>query len=237
MKRFYLTEQEFNSGTIFGEEYNHIKNVLRMKEGDLFIAFINTEEDYTCKITSIDKKEIRFEVVSSSKNVANPKIQIDVFEALAKGEKMELIAQKLTEIGVSNIYPLYIKNCDVKPNTTKTQRLEKIIISAAKQCGRSKLTFVHEIVDFKKSLNILKNYDLVLFANETEHKATIYDLLTKHKNARKIAYIIGPEGGFTPEEIEEYKKVAKSVSLGKRILRTETASIYLASILNDFYRN
>lgn len=237
MKRFYLTEQEFNSSIIEGEEYNHIKNVMRMTKGDSFIAFINNEKDYECTITEITKKGIAFNVIKEFKNNQNPKIQIDCFQALCKGEKLELIAQKLTEIGVSSIYPLYIKNCDVKPNTTKIGRLEKIVVSASKQCGRSLLTKIENIVTLDQMIKLFNYYDLVLFANEREDNKSVYEVLSKYKKAKKIAYIIGPEGGFTEAEIETLKKVSESVSFGPRILRTETASIYLASILNDFYRN
>ena len=222
MKRFYLTNEQFTTKTI---------------DGDEFIAFIGDANDYTCRIEDIKKDRIYFNVIESKMNIANPQINISLFQALAKGEKMELVAQKTTEIGISDFFPLYIKNCDVKPNTTKTTRLEKIIINACKQCGRSLLTNIHPIVNLNECLNIIKSYDVVLFANEREDSTRVYDVLTKHKAAKKIAIIIGPEGGFTEEEINTISSVATSVSFGKRILRTETASIYLTSIINDFYRN
>lgn len=237
MKRFYLTETQFNSSTVDGEEFNHIKNVMRLKKCDRFIAFFGSEKDFEVEITDIKKDCLTIKVINELSNSSNPNIKIDLFQSLAKGDKLELITQKVTEIGVSTIYPLFVKNCDVKPNTTKTSRLDKIIINACKQCGRSILTKVNPIIEIDECLNILTSYDLVLFANETEEITRIYDVLNKHKSATKIALIIGPEGGFTPEEIDKLKQVSTSVSFGKRILRTETASIYLSSIINDFYRN
>ena len=237
MKRFYLTQEQFNMRTIDGDEFNHIKNVMRMNKGDDFIAFIGNEKDFICQIEDIKKDYLHFTILDEKTNEKNPSIQIDIFQSLCKGEKLELIAQKTTEIGISNFITLYIKNCDVKTNTTKINRLEKIIISACKQCGRSSIPHVSQIININECIELLKQYDVVLFANETEENERIYDTLTKHSKAKKIAVIIGPEGGFTPEEITKLKEVSTSVSLGRRILRTETAGIYLCSIINDFYRN
>lgn len=237
MKRFYLTNQQFETRTVDGDEFNHIKNVMRMNRGDEFIAFIGDEKDYICNILEIKKDRIVFDIVNERINSSNPKINISLFQALAKGEKLELVAQKTTEIGISNFYPLHTKNCDVKPNTTKTSRLEKIVVSACKQCGRSILPKIHPVSSVLESLTLFKDFDLVLFANETETDTRVYDVLSKHKSAKNIALVIGPEGGFTPEEIALYKSYTTSVSFGKRILRTETASIYLVSIINDYYRN
>lgn len=237
MKRFFITKEQFDSSTISGDEFNHIKNVMRLKECDKFIAFFGDENDYEAEITTIKKDYLTFKILSCHKNNKNPNITIDLFQSLAKGEKMELVAQKVTEIGVSTIFPLFVKNCDVKPNTNKPARLEKIIINACKQCGRSHLTQISPVINLDECINIIKTYDLVLFANETERNERIYDTLNKNKSAQKVALIIGPEGGFTPEEIELLKQYSSSVSFGNRILRTETASIYLSSIINDFYRN
>ena len=237
MKRFYLNNEQFITKTIDGDEFNHIKNVMRMNKGDEFIAFIGDEKDYICTILEIKKDRLFFKIDSEQENLSNPKISIALFQSLAKGEKLELIAQKTTEIGITDFYPLYTKNCDVKPNTTKTNRLEKIVIGACKQCGRSVIPTIHPTTTTLESTKNLKEYDLILFANETEKESRIYDILSKNKTAKRIALIVGPEGGFTPEEIALYSSIASSVSLGSRILRTETASIYLTSIINDFYRN
>ena len=237
MKRFYISQDEFNNKIITGDEFNHIKNVMRLKEGDEFIAFFGDDFDYECEIETIKKNCLEFKILNKIKNTKNPLIVLDIFQSLAKGEKMELITQKATEMGVSTIFPLYVKNCDVKPNSNKPERLRKIVVNACKQCGRSNIPTITDIITFNDSIKLLKKYDLVVFANETEKASRVYDLLEKHKSAKKIAVIIGPEGGFTPEEINIFSTEAFSVSLGSRILRTETAAIYLSSIINDFYRN
>lgn len=237
MKRFYLTEEQFNNGIIDGDEFNHIKNVMRLKKCDNFVAFFGDEFDYTAEITEIKKDNLEFKVLNKTKNINNPQIKIDLFQALAKGEKLELVAQKTTEIGINSIIPLYVKNCDVKPNTTRPARLEKIIIGACKQCGRSIVPKVYPVTTLPDCIKLLDFYDLVLFANETESTNRIFDTLSANKSAKSIAIIVGPEGGFTPDEIKLIEKVSTSVTFGKRILRTETASIYLTSIVSDFYRN
>ena len=237
MKRFYLTNEQFTTNTIDGDEFNHMKNVMRMNSGDKFIAFIGDEFDYECTINEIKKNYISFSIDAQVLNLKNPKLKIDLFQSLAKGEKMELVTQKCTEIGIRTIYPLFVKNCDVKANSNKPARLEKIVISACKQCGRSQLTEVKTILTLQEALPLLKTYDLVLFANETEQSTRIYDQLEKNKNAKSIALIVGPEGGFTPDEIEQLNKISTSITFGSRILRTETASIYLSSIVCDYFRS
>lgn len=238
MKRFYINTSQLEGKFIDNEEFLHMKNVLRMKEGDDFIAFCNSESDYHCTITQIKKDLLTFDINDETINSANPSIKLDLFQSLAKGEKLELVAQKATEIGVSTIFPLFVKNCDVKPNSNKPTRLNKIVISACKQCGRSMVPTIEEIITLKQAIPILDTYDLVLFANETESTTSLIESLPQIKNtsSTKIAVIIGPEGGFTQEEICELRNRYKSVSLGKRILRTETAAIYILSVVRDYYR-
>lgn len=238
MKRFYLTNDELNNNVIEGDEYNHIVNVLRMNKGDIFVAFNGLDDDYTCEIDEIKKHQLFFHIINKTTNEKNPTKNITLFQALAKGEKMELVAQKATEIGVSYITPIYSVNCDVKPNSTKPARLEKILVGACKQCGRSRLPIVNPICHLKDIISDLDKLDLVLFANVVEgENSRVIDVLAKHKDANNIGVIIGPEGGFSPEEVALLKEHSVSVSLGSRVLRTETAGLYLLSILNDFYRN
>lgn len=235
MKRFYLEPNIVNSKKIDGELYNYIKNVVRLEVGEEFIGFTGDEYDHTCKITRINKKEVEFDFISRHFNLNNPKIKIDLFQALAKGDKLELVAQKATELGADSLYLIHTQNCDVTINSSRPNRLEKIIINACQQCGRSKLM---EVVAPQELLNILpifKNYDLILFADTSEQHERLFPILNKHKKDKRIACIVGPEGGFSPSEIRLLQTEATSVTLGDRILRTETAGLYMLSILNDFY--
>lgn len=236
MKRFYIPKEDFDNCQITGDEFNHLKNVLRMKQGDEFVAICNDEYNYHCEIISLEKHSATFKIKNKEINNQNPKIKIDLFQALAKGEKLDLITQKSTEIGVNSIYPIYLKNCDVKQNTTKILRLEKIAISACKQCGRSIVPTINECITIKELQKLSSNYDLILIANEREKNQPLLDCLQQNKSAIKIAIIVGPEGGFTDEELDIITSFSQSITLGTRILRTETAPIYLLSVLSAFYK-
>ena len=236
MKRFYIPKEDFDNCQITGDEFNHLKNVLRMKQGDEFVAICNDEYNYHCEIIFLEKHSATFKIKNKEINNQNPKIKIDLFQALAKGEKLDLITQKSTEIGVNSIYPIYLKNCDVKQNTTKVLRLEKIAISACKQCGRSIVPTINECITIKELQKLSSNYDLILIANEREKNQPLLDCLQQNISATKIAIIVGPEGGFTDEELDIITSFSQSITLGTRILRTETAPIYLLSVLSAFYK-
>ena len=106
MKRFYITLSQLKEGRLDGEEFNHLKNVMRTKVGDLFLGFCGGDFDYECEVLSLKKDYATFKVNKEIKNTQNPNLKIDIFQALAKGEKMELVAQKTTEIGLSTFFPL-----------------------------------------------------------------------------------------------------------------------------------
>ena len=231
-KRFYIDSNSLiKNEPLIGEEFFHATKVLRLKINDKICLFCDDEYDYIAQITLITNKELNYKITEKIKNEANPLKKVTLIQALAKNDKLEFITQKATELGASNILPFYSKFSDVKPNTTKVDRLYKIATGACKQCGRSKLTNIFKIenlldIDFSK-------YDLVLFANETEKSKKLINIqnLNKYNN---IAIIIGPEGGFSNEEIEYLNQNnIVSISLGKRILRTETAGLYVLSYLNE----
>lgn len=231
MHRFFLTKEQLNNCIIDGEEFIHAVKVLRLGVGADFVAIAGDQNNYFCKITSVRNRALDFVIEKTEPNAKNPQKQIVLYEALAKGEKLELVTQKITEIGASKLVPIYLTNCDVKPNTTKTSRLAKITESACKQCGRSIPVTIDQIKTLDQILPELATYDVALFANEKEQTAKLdYNLL---KGANSVAIIVGPEGGFTDAEIQELSKVSTSISLGSRILRTETACIFLVSVVTS----
>ena len=237
MRRFFLSQQELNSGVFGGDEFNHMRKVLRMQEGDQFIAITGDQYDYLCKIKKLNKDTAEFQVITKEVNVANPKINITIVQALCKSDKLEFITQKATEIGATTLVPIYLKNCDVKQNTGKLSRLQKIAISASKQCKRSTILNIEDCITINELNDKLKDYDMTIFANERERERGVFDTILKVDKPNKIAVIIGPEGGFTDEEINKIIDMgAISVSFGKRILRTETAGLYAISILADYYK-
>ena len=231
MKKFFGKKQE-NLIILDGEELKHLA-VLRCNVGDDIVCFCNDEFSYNTKIKEISKKQCICEIISTTLCNANPKINITLFQGLPKLDKLEVITQKATELGVSEIYPFESEFTVAKANNNKLERLNKIIYESCKQCGRSKLTKINECVSFQKMLSMLNNYDLVLFANETNK--TIKDI--NFNNAKNIAIIVGSEGGFSPKEIQALQNITTQIGLGERILRTETASIVLCGLVSFLLKN
>ena len=225
--------------TITGEDYNHIANVLRMKkEEKILISNKHTSETYTCYINQINKNDIICTIIEKNDTSTEMNIKVDVYQGLPKADKMEYIIQKSVELGVNKIIPINMKYCiaKIKDEEKKNIRWNKISEVAAKQSKRNIIPKVEMSIDINKACEELKKYDLVLVAYENEENATIKEALQNDKEVKSIAVIIGPEGGISNDEIEKLKEIgAKIVTLGKRILRTETASIVLLSMITYEY--
>ena len=228
-KRFYFEGDLCESDEIFleGEEFHHLSNVMRARNGDKLILFNGNGWFYHAEITEIAKKYAKIKILEAEESKNEPKIELCIYQALAKGDKLSLIMQKITEIGASELAIFDSEFCDVKANTTRVDRLETIAISAAKQCGRAtitKQTGVHAIDEIAEKI---KDFDAFYVAYENEDGLTLAkDLISNKEKIKKVAIMIGAEGGFSASEIEKLKCAgAKIVSLGNRILRTETAAI------------
>lgn len=234
-KRFFIDKSSLNNNTIVltEDEHQHLSKVLRLRVGDTVECFYDNGPILNCTIDQITKNNSTLTVNSTIECKSNPIANITLFQGLPKLDKLELISQKLTEIGITNIIPFSSTFCVAKENLNKVERLKKIIVSACKQCGRTKLTQVGKPVKFDEMISMLSNYDIVVFANETENPENSLKALFSQKNYKNVAYIVGSEGGFSKEEIEKLtlQPNVKSISLGKRILRTETASITLGGLL------
>ena len=236
MQKFFVPQNQIDEGnekiTILGEDVNHIKNVLRLSFEDEILVCEKSEEpiNYVCKINNISNKEIICNIISKYKSNNESNIKIHIFQGIPKAEKMELIIQKCTELGVYEFIPVEMSRCAFKLNnkdmTKKLSRWNKIAEVAAKQCGRDIIPHVRDKITINELSNELANYDLSIVAYENEEKTFLKEQLKNVNNINRkldIAIIIGPEGGISEEEINLLKKVnAKIISLGKRILRTET---------------
>lgn len=233
MKTFIFDKNDINNNTfiIKDSEFNHLKNVMRLKKGDEIKGVCFDEFNYYAKICEINKNNACCEVIKKGINTSNPKIKVSVFQALIKKEHLNLCIQKLTELGVSEFYPYESEFCTVKKTESKHIKLQEVSNQSVKQCGRSIPMNVGETISFNEMLKLLAGFDLIVFANETEKIEKLSQI--NFENVKNVAIIIGCEGGFAPKEI--YKLISienlKSVSLGKRILRAETASICLSSII------
>lgn len=226
MKKFFAKKQ----GDFFildGDELAHF-NVLRCKADEEVVVLGADGFDYLCKVEKVTKKQATLSVISKSKNTKNPKINISLFQGLVKGEKLDLIVQKLTELGITSLYTFESEYTIAKSNNNKIDRLNRVSCEACKQCGRSTPLNIFESISFKDMLVKLKEYDIVLFANEKDRIRN----LTKLNACNNIAIIVGSEGGFSDSEIEQIHGInAVNFGLGERILRAETAAITTSAIV------
>ena len=242
MPKFFVTTNDIKEDTIIiqNEDVNHIKNVLRAKVDDTIdICDSETSKNYICKIEQIEEKNIYCHIINEIQTNVEPHIKVSVFQGLPKADKMELVIQKSVELGVYDIIPVEMKRCVVKLNEKdkikKMQRWQKISEGAAKQSGRDIIPTIHPVINIKTLCENIKEYDLVLVAYENEKINTLKQELQKIKqnNAEtKIAIIIGSEGGIDDKEIEHFKEnKAKIITLGNRILRTETVALNMLSVI------
>lgn len=229
----FFSRENMREGDLYlinGDDYNHIKNVLRMKIGDTFLVSENGQSNL-CEIIGIENETVIAKIIEENYNDTSLGINIYLFQGLPKADKMELIIQKCVELGVHAIIPVAMENCvvklDEKKKASKVARWQSISESAAKQSKRNFIPEIYDVLNYKNALKMAKELDLVIvpYENEKGMIATKESLL-KLKKGMNIGIIIGSEGGFSDKEIEMAKEInADIVSLGKRILRTETAAI------------
>ncbi len=241
MPKFFVPTNQIEKDKIViqNDDVNHIKNVLRAKVDDkIDICDYNTSKNYVCKIEEIEDKVIRCKIIEEIDSNVESEVKVSIFQGIPKADKMELVIQKSVELGAHDITPIEMKRCVVKlkekDKTKKIQRWQKISEVAAKQSGRDIIPRINNIININKLCESLEKYDLVLVAYENEKFNTLKNELIKIKNNKKvkIAIIIGPEGGIDKSEIEQLEKYnAKIVTLGNRILRTETVALSMLSII------
>ena len=241
MPKFFIKSNQIenNKITLIGEDVKHIANVLRKQIGDeINICNIVTSENFLCQIKDINKEKIECNVIKNLQSEAEPNTEITVFQGLPKAEKMELIIQKCTELGAKAFVPVTLERCivklDAKSEAKKIERWQKIAETAAKQSGRDAIPTVEKLINLQKVCNLIQKYDIVLLAYENESKTTLKQVLRNLPNNKnlKIGIIIGPEGGLTKEEVETLEKAgAETITLGKRILRTETAGFAMTAAI------
>ena len=243
MPKFFVTTNQIEGKkiSIQNEDVNHIKNVLRAKIDDTIeICDSITSKNYICKIEEIEEKNICCHIVEEIESNVEPHIHVSIFQGLPKADKMEWVIQKSVELGVYDITPVEMKRCVVKLNEKdkikKIQRWQKISEGAAKQSGRDRIPTIHSIINVSTLCDRIKEFDLVLVAYENEKVNTLKQELKKikqtNKEELKIAIVIGPEGGIDSEEIARFEEhQAKIITLGNRILRTETVALNMLSII------
>ncbi|MGL5715152.1 MAG: 16S rRNA (uracil(1498)-N(3))-methyltransferase [Paraclostridium sp.] len=239
MDRFFVDKKninlENNTCIIEGEDVKHISKVLRCRVGEQLEVCDNDNHEYICEITDIDKSQVILNIVEKVDIQRESDLKIKVYQGLPKGPKMEMILQKLTEVGVDEIILVQTKRTvvkvDDKKEDKKIERWERIIYEAAKQSKRGKIPTLRGVLTFKEALADMKENDFNIAPYENERTKSIKQAI-KGVDINNIGIFVGPEGGFEETEIEAIEEIGgQSVSLGPRILRTETASLVASSIV------
>ena len=244
MPRFFVKTEQIKETeiSIIGEDVKHIKNVLRKKIGDnLEICNQETAKTYICEIKEIKEETILTTILNEIES-SEDRIKVDIYQGMPKADKMELIIQKSIELGVNSIIPVDMKRCvvklDSKSENKKIERWQKIAESAAKQSGRNTVPQIRHIAKIEDIINLKNEYDSIIVCYENERENTIKNELLQlkdileQKSEIKIAIVIGPEGGLEENDVKRLKENgAKIVTLGNRILRTETVALNILSVI------
>jgi 16S rRNA (uracil1498-N3)-methyltransferase len=202
---------------------------MRSRVGDEVILCCD-KIDYYCEIIRITKNETVLKVGEYQAVTTEPEIEVTLYPAILKGDKMEFVVQKCTELGVNAIRPFVSANCECRVTAVRVDRLKKIAEEASKQCGRGIIPDISEVIDFSALVSELSSYDIVGFPYENAKEVDLKSFLRNSPSGNKIAIVVGSEGGFKSEEAEQIEAVgATSVSLGSRIMRAETASVAVLS--------
>ena len=239
MSHFFITSDQIAGDelTIIGDDVNHMKNVLRMKNGEAFTAADENGMFYRCEIDTLEKQQITAKILWKEEGSSELSSKIYLFQGLPKSDKMELIIQKAVELGAYEIIPVATKRAivklDAKKEASKLKRWQSIAEGAAKQSGRMLVPRISEVLTFGEALQMAKSLDINVIPYECARGMDgTREIFNSIKPGMSIGIFIGPEGGFEESEVEKAKELdVKPVTLGKRILRTETAGLTTLSIL------
>ncbi len=242
MPRFFAEKNSISDGKIFifGDDAFHIARSLRMAVGDELVISDGEGTEYLCTLLKIRDDECECEVKVSRRAEAESPVRITLYMAYPKGDKLETVIQKAVELGASRIVPFESSRCVKKPKAEKadkqTERLMRISKEAAKQCGRGILPEVTHAISFAQMLKEAREDELALFCYEGEKSVSLKKALCEAGIPATVSVIVGCEGGFSDEEAALCQAAGlKSVSLGPRILRCETAPSYVLSALSFFF--
>ena len=240
MHRFFAEPGQIGEKEIVitGADVNHIRNVLRMRTGEEVLIADGRGAEYRCKLTDLSENEVRAQILWKLDGNAELASAVTLFQGLPKSDKMDLIVQKCVELGVDRIVPVSTQRAvvklDEKKEQTRLKRWNTISESAAKQSGRGVIPEVSGVMSFGKALEEAKKLDVLLIPYErAEHMAETRRVMGEIRPGQSVGIFIGPEGGFEESEVEEAVAAgAKAITLGKRILRTETAGLAVMSMLS-----
>ncbi|MGE5678319.1 MAG: 16S rRNA (uracil(1498)-N(3))-methyltransferase [Pseudomonadota bacterium] len=242
MNRFFVNRENIRDDkiTVTGEDVQHISKVLRLRQGDRIMLCDGEGMDYLAEILEFDKLSVLTGIIESESSKSEPDIEVILYQGIPKAAKMDMIIQKCTEMGISRIVPVYTARTVVKLESEKDERKKvdrwaKIAEEAAKQSGRGMIPAITMPFDLSGALRDASGLDMVIVPYELAGSLSLKEALQKGK-VKSIGFFIGPEGGFEAEEVIKARGIgAVPVTLGKRILRTETAGIaVLAGIMYEY---
>lgn len=243
MPKFFVNKSNICADKIRidGEDAKHILKALRMREGEKLTVCDGCGTDYETEIAELDKSFLTVRIISQAASASENATDITLYQCLPKGAKMEYVIQKCTELGICKIIPCISSRCVVKLNSEvdakkKIARWQTIAKAAAEQSGRSRIPQVCMPLDFQIAIENMSRCALAFLPYENERENSLKTLLRKHAQPKTAAFMIGPEGGFSVEEVEMAKQSGlHTITLGNRILRTETAAEVVVSMLNYEY--
>lgn len=246
-EHFYVKPSDVSERqlTVSGDEAKHIATALRHKRGDR-VTFVDGQGgEYECSLEAVSAYSVTARIINRSRKSREPIRQVTLAQAVPKGTRMDLVIEKGTELGVCGFIPLISETSVVKPENDipipgepsegRQARWQRLAVAAMKQSLRSVLPKIHESTELSKLWDQCDAYDLVLMADESERRTSVdqaFSELTSNKEVRKVLCIVGPEGGFTAEERRKAaEKHVRTVTLGPRRLRAETAGLALAALV------
>lgn len=242
MPRFFVSKDACTEHQvrITGEDARHIARSLRMAVGDAVTVCDEGGNEYACRLSRIRDEEVLCEITDCRAGAGEPPYRVTVYMAYPKGDKLETVIQKAVELGAFAIVPFVSERCVKLPKAEKAEvkgrRLSRIAEEAAKQCGRCHIPTVGEPLTFDRMLREAAAAELSLFCYEGETAHSLRELLPKGEAPATVAVVVGSEGGFSPREAEAAREAGlRTVHLGRRILRCETAPSYVLSALSYAY--
>ena len=245
MTRLFLEDKDSQTGfiTLNPEDSHYIAQVLRMRQGEQLTVVLNGRIEALCEVNELSKSEVKLKILKTGQNSTEPLADITLYQSVSKGERMDLTIQKCVELGVTRIVPVFSSRCVVRPDDpkkmkSKTERWQKISLEAARQSGRGIIPEVCDPVSFEQAVAMSGSADISLFTWEGEKTVTLKQALESKlpEDVKEIAVFVGPEGGYDESEADEAtRNGALAVTIGKRILRTETAGAAVLAMLLYHY--
>ncbi len=226
MQKLFLDYTPENEFILNEEQSRHIAKSLRMKTGDMLMVTDGKGQDFGCQIENITKYNVRLKVCYRQASDSEPTCRVTIYQGIPKGTKLEDIIQKCVELGVYSIVPTMTKRCISRPDEKSSQkkniRYQKIALEAAQQSGRGIIPQIQDMKTLRQAVaDDAADVKIVFYEGGGEKLSTLID-----KNTKSVSVYIGPEGGFEPDEVEALEKAgAVRATLGKRILRTQTAPV------------